>query len=273
LVERAVGWLVAWRYDRTAKRCEAGGIAAARLGLAAYIPPCASVLEIGAGTGSTLAAGTFDARPPDAPRRIVLTEPDSAMRARLERKLRAGLARNVSAAVVVHDFALPKLPVPEREFDAVVICFVASHLARRAEGMKELFRVMKPGGVLAILDHGAHVHDTCTGARQAAATASEDSSSQHHHHRSHGKAISEHNHDSSFTLSWFWEWIRFHSLIRKHKHSHGQLGLDFGPIIDDIKAAGFEQEVLREIKMHDTGFDVLSEILFAIFKKPSASAS
>jgi ubiquinone/menaquinone biosynthesis C-methylase UbiE len=273
LLQQLVGWLVAWRYDWTARRAEAGGLRAARLALAEYLPPAGVVLEVGAGTGATLASGAYDARPPDAPRRITLTEPDLYMRDRLQRKVEAGLGRTVTAPIVVQDAALPSLPFREHEFDAVVMCFVASHLHGRADGMKELFRVMRPGGVLAVLDHGAHaVDEHARVVSRAENDAPVGSRTKHHHcheNHHHGNLDWHSNHaNGNFSLSWFWEWVRFHIVVRRHMHSHGHAGLSFEPIIDDATAAGFERDVVRTIDVHGTGIKFLSEVLVAVFRKP-----
>jgi ubiquinone/menaquinone biosynthesis C-methylase UbiE len=273
LLQRLVGWLVAWRYDWTNHRAEVGGLRAARLALAGYLPPAGVILEVGAGTGATLASGAYDARPPDAPRRVTLTEPDLYMRNRLRRKVEAGLGRTVTAPIVVQDAALPELPFQAQEFDAVVMCFVASHLHGREDCMKELFRVLRPGGVLAVLDHGAHAHagDAHTGgvSGNEGDAPGADRTKHHFHENHHGELHGNTKHaKEKFSLSWFWEWVRFHWVMRRHKHFHGHTGLSFEPIIDDATAAGFERETMKTIEIHEAGFDIMSKILFAVFRKP-----
>jgi SAM-dependent methyltransferase len=159
--KRLVGALVAWNYDRVSRRIEASSTATVRRALVAHLPPRAVVLEIDAGTGATLASGAYESSP-NAPQRVVLVEPDCDMRGRMEKKLNeGGLDQRVTAELTVVCAALPNISFSDAYFDAVVICFVTSHLPRRLESMKEVFRVLRPGGVLAFLDHGAHAdgHD------------------------------------------------------------------------------------------------------------------
>jgi demethylmenaquinone methyltransferase / 2-methoxy-6-polyprenyl-1,4-benzoquinol methylase len=47
-----------------------------------------------------------------------------------------------------------ELPFPARTFDAVVSAFVLRNLADTQRGLEEMKRVLKPGGVLGILDFG-----------------------------------------------------------------------------------------------------------------------
>jgi ubiquinone/menaquinone biosynthesis C-methylase UbiE len=210
--KRLVGALVAWNYDRVSRRIEASSTATVRRALVAHLPPRAVVLKIGAGTGATLASGAYESSP-NAPQRVVLVEPDCNMRGRMEKKLNdGGLDQRVTAELTVVCAALPNLSFSDAYLDAVVTCFVTSHLPRRLESMKEVFRVLRPGGVLAVLDHGAHAdghdHHRRSDCRREKQDHGTHSDGHGHHppsddHRTKQNCSSEEKKDSA--LSWFWE--------------------------------------------------------------------
>ncbi|MBE2320678.1 class I SAM-dependent methyltransferase [Solirubrobacter sp. CPCC 204708] len=101
------------------------------------------VLEVGAGTGLNLP------HYPDG-LEVVLTEPDAAMARRLRR--RAG-ARPVIGA------GAEALPFEDGSFDAVVSTMVLCTVADPAAAIRELRRVLRPGGRLVFIEHvrsGSH---------------------------------------------------------------------------------------------------------------------
>lgn len=154
LLHSLISPLFAWQYDFFG---EPDDIRQKRRELLETAPHGASVLEVGAGTGSTLAAGAYEA---SAGRfsRLVLSEPDSSMRARLYPKLRGRASGVPAAALSVVDAALPVLPFADGAFSVVVLFFVASHLEDRPASMREIARVIEPGGKLLFMDHGIHEH-------------------------------------------------------------------------------------------------------------------
>ena len=100
------------------------------------------VLEIGAGTGANL-----DAYPAgiDA---LILTEPDAAMRARLRRRVERG-----SRPATVVDAGAEALPFPDAKFDTVVSTLVLCTVPDAHAAVRELRRVLRPGGQLLFLEH------------------------------------------------------------------------------------------------------------------------
>jgi ubiquinone/menaquinone biosynthesis C-methylase UbiE len=99
------------------------------------------VLELGAGTGLNLAHYPDDAE-------LVLSEPDPAMRAALERRLaRAGRPAQVVAAPA------EALPFGDGSFDTVVSTLVLCTVADAAAAIAEARRVLRPGGRLLFLEH------------------------------------------------------------------------------------------------------------------------
>lgn len=101
-----------------------------------------AVLEIGAGTGLNLP------RYP-AVDRLVATEPEEPMRRRL-------LGRVGAAPVPVEVVAAPAeaLPFDDGEFDTVVSTLVLCSVADPAAAVREVRRVLKPGGRFVFLEHG-----------------------------------------------------------------------------------------------------------------------
>lgn len=151
---RAMSFPVAFIFEWRARRFEMRGVAARRRELLEVVPRGGKVLEVGAGGGATISAGAY-AGAPGRFGRIVATEPDIGMRSRL--KQRAKEAEG-DAHVEVFDAALPHLPFDDSSFDAVVAFMVLSHVADRPRALGEITRVLKPGGKLLLMDHGAHEH-------------------------------------------------------------------------------------------------------------------
>jgi SAM-dependent methyltransferase len=96
------------------------------------------VLEAGAGTGHNVAAY------PAGLAELVLTEPDPAMLARLRR--RAGAARVVAAGA-------ESLPFADASFDTVVATMVLCTVEDPDAAVRELRRVLRPGGRLLFIEH------------------------------------------------------------------------------------------------------------------------
>ncbi|WP_024876510.1 class I SAM-dependent methyltransferase [Saccharomonospora piscinae] len=100
-----------------------------------------TVLDVGAGTGANL-------QHLRAAERIVATEPDPAMRRRLER--RTGEA---AAPVEIRDAPAESLPFPDGSFDAVVFTLVLCTVADPDAALAEARRVLRRDGTLVLLEH------------------------------------------------------------------------------------------------------------------------
>ena len=99
-------------------------------------------LEIGTGTGLNLE------RWPDTIDELVLSEPDPHMVPRLRRKVaEAGRRAEVVQAPA------EKLPFPDASFDTVALTHVLCTVPEPAEALREISRVLKPGGRLLFLEH------------------------------------------------------------------------------------------------------------------------
>jgi ubiquinone/menaquinone biosynthesis C-methylase UbiE len=99
-------------------------------------------VEIGAGTGLNLM------HYPDAVDELVLAEPDTAMRSRLEKRLhRAGRRGHVV------DAPAERLPFPDQSVDTVVTTFVLCTVDAPSLALREIARVLHPDGQLLFLEH------------------------------------------------------------------------------------------------------------------------
>ena len=99
------------------------------------------VLEIGAGTGANLSHY-------HGVERVVVAEPDPAMRTRLTSRLgRATVHVEVSDAPAEH------LKLPDASFDTVVSTLVLCSVADPDATLAELRRVLRPDGQLLVLEH------------------------------------------------------------------------------------------------------------------------
>ena len=126
-------------YDRIMANTEAGGLGQWRSELLAEAH--GDVLELGAGTGASLP------HYPAAVDRLVLTEPDAGMRAKLSEKV-------VRPAEIV-DARAEALPFADESFDAVVAMLVLCTVPDPVAAVAEVRRVLRPGGALIFVEHVA----------------------------------------------------------------------------------------------------------------------
>lgn len=100
------------------------------------------VLELGAGTGLNLP------HYPDNLDELVMTEPSPPMVGRLERRAKkAGIPTSVMAADA------ERLPFEDDSFDTVVSTLVLCTVDDPQQAIKEIARVLRPGGELLFLEH------------------------------------------------------------------------------------------------------------------------
>jgi ubiquinone/menaquinone biosynthesis C-methylase UbiE len=101
------------------------------------------VLEVGAGGGQS-----FPFYDPTRVVRVEAVEPDEAMLAAARRRL-------VAAPVPITLTRAPveALPFPDAQFDTVVVTLVFCSVGDPERGLREIWRVLKPGGTLLLLEH------------------------------------------------------------------------------------------------------------------------
>ena len=126
-------------YDRLGRRAERGPLGARRRQL--LRSASGRVLEIGAGTGANLPHYTGLAR-------LVLTEPDAAMRRRIAARL-----PGAPCPVEVLDAPAEDLPLADGSVDAVVATLVLCSVDDPDRALAEARRVLRPGGRLLFLEH------------------------------------------------------------------------------------------------------------------------
>jgi ubiquinone/menaquinone biosynthesis C-methylase UbiE len=127
-------------YDSFSRKSEKAGLRDMRHGLIAEAR--GSVLEIGAGTGANLVHynGQLES--------LMFTEPDPAMIRRLQAKARDEAPRAKILRAPAED-----LPFEDDSFDTVVSTLVLCGVDDQPRSVREIHRVLKPGGRLLFLEH------------------------------------------------------------------------------------------------------------------------
>ncbi|MBY8861413.1 class I SAM-dependent methyltransferase [Nocardia sp. CA2R105] len=105
-------------------------------------PARGRTVELGSGTGLNLP------NYPDDVEELILTEPEPAMRTRLERRL-----RTTRRKAKVLDASADQLPFTEESVDTVVSTLVLCTVDRPDAVLREVERVLRPGGSLLFLEH------------------------------------------------------------------------------------------------------------------------
>jgi ubiquinone/menaquinone biosynthesis C-methylase UbiE len=139
LYDATWGRVFAWGYDRFQAKSEEKGMRRLRAEL--LDPARGRCLEVGAGTGLNVE------RWPEVDE-LVLSEPDPRMAAQLRRKL-AAVGRNAE----VVEAPAERLPFPDASFDTVALTYVLCTVPDPADALREIARVLKPGGRLLFIEH------------------------------------------------------------------------------------------------------------------------
>ena len=134
------GKLFAMTYDRQIARAEEAGLRAFRQGLLAGA--AGHVIEIGSGTGGNLpcygpAVGS-----------LTLTEPQPPMLRRLQLKVRGYPLDSTVLRAPAED-----LPFNDHTFDVAVSTLVLCGVDDQPRALRELRRVLRPGGQLLFIEH------------------------------------------------------------------------------------------------------------------------
>jgi SAM-dependent methyltransferase len=124
------------------------------------LPTQASVLELGCGVGSFWVTNR-EGIPPGW--RVTLTDSSPGMVREAERRLGGRPHRFTFATVSAED-----LPYPDAAFDAVFAHFMLYHVGDRPRALREMARVLRPGGQLYAATNGArHMQEARVLAMQA----------------------------------------------------------------------------------------------------------
>jgi ubiquinone/menaquinone biosynthesis C-methylase UbiE len=105
------------------------------------------VIEVGAGTGATFL------HYPRAVTEVVAVEPEAALR-----RLATAAAAHAPVPVRVIDGVAEHLPAEESAFDAAVTCNTLCSVREPVVAAAELYRVLRPGGVLRFNEHVISEH-------------------------------------------------------------------------------------------------------------------
>jgi ubiquinone/menaquinone biosynthesis C-methylase UbiE len=132
--------LFAATYDRMSAKSEKAGLATHRQLLLGGAT--GRVLEIGGGTGANLAYYG------DGVESITVTEPEEPMLKRLEKK-----AREQAPGATVLRAPAEDLPFEDDSFDTAVSTLVLCGVDDQPRALRELRRVLKPGGKLLFIEH------------------------------------------------------------------------------------------------------------------------
>lgn len=132
--------LFAMTYDRQMAKTEKAGLSAFRESLLGGAT--GQVLEIGSGTGANLPFY----RP--AVESLTMTEPETTMVRRLERRVR----EHTPAAKVLRAPA-EDLPFDDHTFDMAISTLVLCGVDDQPRALRELRRVLRPGGQLLFIEH------------------------------------------------------------------------------------------------------------------------
>jgi ubiquinone/menaquinone biosynthesis C-methylase UbiE len=140
-----MSWLFAKLYDPFMRRCERESLGPWRAELLAGL--AGEVAELGAGSGANLPFY------PATVTRLALAEPDAEMRKLLTARRASTTTRAGSVTIV--DAPAEILPFADGSLDAVVGTLVLCTVRDPMTVLREVRRVLRPGGAYVFLEHGA----------------------------------------------------------------------------------------------------------------------
>ena len=140
MLKRLFSWCYAATYDLFNGPAERAGLREQRHDL--LTQATGATIEIGAGTGLNLP------HYPPAVTRLALIEPDPHMSRRLRRR-----AARPGRDVEIRSASADRLPFPDASFDTAVVSFTLCSVPDEQAALREITRVLVPGGQLLFLEH------------------------------------------------------------------------------------------------------------------------
>jgi ubiquinone/menaquinone biosynthesis C-methylase UbiE len=128
-------------YDRAFAASEEAGLREMRRGVVSQAR--GRVLELGSGTGLNL-----DLYPREGLECLTLTEPDPHMIKQLRSRV-----EEIGCAAEVFETGAEALPFDDDSYDTVVVTLVLCTVPDQPAALKEISRVLRPGGQLLFLEH------------------------------------------------------------------------------------------------------------------------
>ena len=104
------------------------------------IPSPSSILDVGCGTGRLL-------------RTLSRVWPNAKYTGADLSDIMIGEARKLAPAMEFHIAPAEKLPFPDRSFDVVLSSLTLHHWNDAERGIREIVRVLRPGGIFCLADH------------------------------------------------------------------------------------------------------------------------
>ena len=127
-------------YARVSPQMDRGGVAEHRRQLLSGLT--GRVIDVGAGNGLN-----FSHYPPEVTS-VVAVEPEPYLRELAERN-----ARRAAVQVEVVDGVADRLPGGDASYDAAVVSLVLCSVPDQESALREIYRVVRPGGQLRFLEH------------------------------------------------------------------------------------------------------------------------
>ncbi len=111
----------------------------------ALAPATGRLLIVGLGPGHDLD------HLPDGVTSVVAVEPSASMRASAETRVAAARARGIDVEVI--DALAESLPIADDDVDSVLLAYVLCTVSDVDAALAEVRRVLRPGGVVCLLEH------------------------------------------------------------------------------------------------------------------------